>query len=95
MRGKGPIKLQPIQKTYLWGREDWMLSWYNEGLENIPLLIKIITAREALSVQVHPGDTLAWDLEQGKGKTEMWYVLDCKPDAYLYYGLKHLSLIHI
>lgn len=89
MRDKGPIKLKPVQKTYLWGREDWMLSWLNEGMEEVPLLIKIITANEALSLQVHPGDSLAWELEHGRGKTEMWYVLDCLPDAYLYYGLKH------
>ena len=66
-----------------------MLSWLNEGLEEIPLLIKIITARDALSVQVHPEDNLARKLEQGTGKTEMWYVLDCEPGACLYYGLKH------
>ncbi len=86
---QGPIKLCPVQKEYLWGKEDWMLSWLNEGLEEIPLLIKIITAREALSVQVHPGDTLARELEHGSGKTEMWYILDCVPGAYLYYGLKY------
>lgn len=66
-----------------------MLSWLNEGLEEIPLLIKIITAKEALSVQVHPGDTLAEKLEHGRGKTEMWYVLNCAPGASLYYGLKY------
>ena len=66
-----------------------MLSRLHEGLEDIPLLIKIITAREALSVQVHPEDALAWELEGARGKTEMWYVLACEPGAYLYYGLKH------
>ena len=86
---QGPIKLHPVRKNYLWGTEDWMLSWLNEGLEEIPLLIKIITAKEALSVQVHPKDSLAWEMEHGNGKTEMWYVMDCEPDAYLYYGLKH------
>ncbi len=89
MRVQGPVKLEPVWKKYIWGTEAWMLSWLNEGLEDIPLLIKIITAREALSVQVHPGDALAWEMEQGKGKTEMWYVLDCEPGACLYYGLKH------
>ena len=89
MMEQGPIKLQPVRKNYLWGTEDWMLSWLNEGLEEIPLLIKIITAKEALSVQVHPKDYLAWEMEHGNGKTEMWNVMDCEPDAYLYYGLKH------
>ncbi|NBK90676.1 mannose-6-phosphate isomerase [bacterium 1XD21-13] len=89
MKKQGPVKLKPVRKTYLWGTEDWMLSWLNEGLKEIPLLIKIIRARDALSVQVHPQDALAWELEQGTGKTEMWYVLDCEPGACLYYGLKH------
>lgn len=66
-----------------------MLSWLHEGLEEIPLLIKIIRAGEALSVQVHPGDDLAGELEASRGKTEMWYVLDFEPGAFLYYGLKH------
>ena len=89
MQPAQPQKLTPIRKTYIWGTEDWMLSWFNEGLEDIPLLIKIIKAREALSVQVHPGNTFAREKEQKSGKTEMWYVLDCEPGAYLYYGLKH------
>ncbi len=96
MKKQGPVKLKPVRKTYLWGTEDWMLSWLNEGLKEIPLLIKIIRARDALSVQVHPQDALAWELEQGTGKTEMWYVLDCEPGACLYYGLKHqISVKHI
>ena len=66
-----------------------MLSWLHEGLEEIPLLIKIIRAGEALSVQVHPGDDLAGELEASRGKTEMWYGLDFEPGAFLYYGLKH------
>ena len=66
-----PQKLTPIRKEYIWGTEDWMLSWFNEGLEKVPLLIKIIKAREALSVQVHPGDAFAEEKEQKSGKTEM------------------------
>lgn len=84
-----PRKLTPVRKEYIWGTEDWMLSWLQPGMEEIPLLIKIIRAREALSVQVHPGDEFARKAEQKNGKTEMWYVLDCEPGAYLYYGLKH------
>ncbi len=84
-----PKKLEPIRKEYIWGTEDWMLSWLHEGLEDCPLLIKIIRAREALSVQVHPGNEFAREREHKNGKTEMWYVLDCEPGAYLYYGLKH------
>ncbi len=89
MREEGPVKLEPIGKEYIWGREDWLLSCLHSGFEEIPLLVKQITAREALSVQVHPDDGFAWEQEHSRGKTEMWYVTDCRPGAYLYYGLKH------
>ncbi len=84
-----PLKLEPIQKEYIWGTEDWMLSDLHDGIEHTPLLVKIITAKENLSVQVHPGNEYALEKENSSGKTEMWYVLDCEPGAFLYYGLKH------
>ncbi|MBN1583764.1 MAG: class I mannose-6-phosphate isomerase [Anaerolineae bacterium] len=53
-----------------------------------PLLIKLLDANRALSVQVHPPDNYALEHENGElGKTEMWYVLYAKPDAQLVYGL--------
>ena len=84
-----PVKLTPIQKEYIWGTEEWMLSFLHEGFEDVPLLIKIINAREALSVQVHPDDEFAREQGESNGKTEMWYVLAAEPGAYLYYGLKN------
>lgn len=89
MSGIIPIKLAPICKQFIWGMEEWMLSDLHAGVEHSPLLVKIITARENLSVQVHPGNEYALEHEKCSGKTEMWYVLDCEPDAYLYYGLKN------
>ncbi|MDD3766760.1 MAG: class I mannose-6-phosphate isomerase [Eubacteriales bacterium] len=57
--------------------------------EKFPLLLKILDANDKLSVQVHPDDEYAMKNENGeKGKTEMWYVLDCKPGAQLVYGFK-------
>lgn len=84
-----PIKLKPIRKEYIWGTEDWMLSDLHEEIEHTPLLVKIIKAKENLSVQVHPGNDYALEKENSMGKTEMWYILDCEPGAFLYYGLKH------
>ena len=52
-----------------------------------PILIKLIDAKESLSIQVHPEDEYALRVEGEYGKTEMWYIVDCEPDAYLYYGL--------
>ncbi len=53
---------------------------------SFPVLIKLIDAQQRLSIQVHPNDEYASRVEGGCGKTEMWYVVDCKPDATLYYG---------
>lgn len=55
--------------------------------EVFPLLIKIIDARQTLSVQVHPDDESAAAFG-GEAKTEMWYVLDGEPDSRIYIGLK-------
>lgn len=52
-----------------------------------PILTKIITARDWLSVQVHPDDAYAQRVEhQPNGKTECWYVLDAQPGAELVMG---------
>lgn len=53
-----------------------------------PILVKLIDAKQPLSVQVHPDDQYAMAVEKGFGKTEMWYVLDCTPGATLYYGFE-------
>jgi len=59
----------------------------NEGAEKFPLLIKFIDANDKLSVQVHPDDAYAAELEQGElGKTEMWYILDAAEGANLIFG---------
>ncbi len=52
-----------------------------------PLLIKIIDARDNLSVQVHPDDTLAMKRHNSLGKTEMWYIIDSDPGSKIYAGL--------
>lgn len=57
------------------------------GGEVFPLLIKIIDAKDDLSIQVHPDDEYAKREEQGSlGKTECWYILDCKEDATIVIG---------
>jgi mannose-6-phosphate isomerase len=53
-----------------------------------PLLIKVIFAREKLSVQVHPDDRLAQKYGQPRGKTECWYALAAEPGAQVAAGLK-------
>lgn len=56
--------------------------------QEFPILIKLIDARENLSVQVHPDNQYALAHEGQYGKTEMWYVIDSEESAYLYYGFK-------
>ena len=56
----------------------------NKG--ELPILIKLIDAKQDLSVQVHPDDCYANKYEKSLGKTEMWYVLDAKKDSQLVYG---------
>lgn len=56
------------------------------GLPEFPILVKLIDAKEALSVQVHPNDAYAFAHEGQQGKTEMWYVIGCEPGAFLYIG---------
>ncbi len=52
-----------------------------------PVLTKIITAHDWLSVQVHPDDAYAQRVEkQPNGKTECWYVMDAQPGAQIVYG---------
>jgi mannose-6-phosphate isomerase len=55
--------------------------------ERFPLLVKILDAREKLSIQVHPPSGVAEELG-GEPKTEMWYIAAADPDAALYVGLK-------
>ena len=54
-----------------------------------PLLLKLIDAREQLSVQVHPGDEYASEHENGKlGKNEAWLILDAPENGEIVYGLQ-------
>ncbi|MFV0338169.1 MAG: type I phosphomannose isomerase catalytic subunit, partial [Chthoniobacterales bacterium] len=55
--------------------------------ERFPILIKLLDAREKLSVQVHPPQDRAAALG-GEPKSEMWYFLDCDRDAQIYAGLR-------
>ena len=57
--------------------------------EDFPLLVKFIDAAGDLSIQVHPDDALALRLHGPgfRGKSEMWYVVDAAPGAFLYAGL--------
>ena len=80
---EGEFKGQYLSK--LWeGRRD---IFGDAKGEVFPLLIKVIDARDDLSIQVHPDDEYAKKYENGSlGKTECWYVLDCNENAELIIG---------
>lgn len=59
-----------------------------KNMKEFPLLIKFIDAKDNLSVQVHPDDEYALKYENDKGKTEMWYVMDCDENAKIICGIK-------
>ena len=57
------------------------------AFESFPVLIKLIDAKDPLSIQVHPSDEYALRVEGEYGKTEMWVIVDCEPGAFLYFGV--------
>ncbi len=66
-----------------------------QKFKRYPLLFKIIDARLPLSIQVHPDDHKARQINQRKGvltddlgKTEAWVVLDCEEESLIYAGLQ-------
>ena len=92
-------KLNPVLSEKIWGYEQWIASTHPNGMQkdflelcgsDYPLLVKIIQANDTLSIQVHPDDQNAVELEGegNRGKTECWFVLDAAVDAKLVYGLK-------
>ncbi|WP_315079615.1 mannose-6-phosphate isomerase, class I [uncultured Clostridium sp.] len=85
-----------VQNGELKGKSfDEIIKLYGERLlgkkinqKEFPLLIKLITADDKLSVQVHPNDEYASRVENDLGKTEAWYVVDAKEGAELIVGTK-------
>lgn len=63
-----------------------VLGGHCAGLDRFPVLIKLIDAKNDLSIQVHPDDEYALKNENELGKTEMWYIVDADEGASLVYG---------
>ncbi len=80
---KGTYKGNTLSQLY---KEHGELFGQTQG-EIFPLLVKIIDAKNDLSIQVHPDDAYAKINENGSfGKTECWYILDCPDNADLVVG---------
>lgn len=80
---KGETLEQYLEKN---GME--LLGSKGKDCKNFPIMIKLIDAKDNLSVQVHPNDEYALKNEGELGKTEMWYVIDAEPGAELLYGVE-------
>ena len=76
--GKDLNELGRLDKEGFWGRDCWG--------EDFPVLVKLIDAKEDLSIQVHPSDWTAIGPLGEQGKAEMWYVVDAEPHSFIYYG---------
>ncbi len=83
LKGKTFQELLIEQKECLVGKKV-----YEKYGDKFPLLIKFIDAKQDLSIQVHPDDKLAKERHNSFGKTEMWYVINASPTAFLYSGFE-------
>jgi len=94
---KGDMSIVANGKLKGFSLQDLMVSYRGDLLGkkvfgkfsyNFPLLIKYIDAKEALSIQLHPHDTLAKERHDSFGKTEMWYVMQADKGGDLIVGFK-------
>lgn len=55
---------------------------------DFPLLVKLLDARENLSVQVHPHAGYSRDHPESRPKTESWYIVEATEGAELFLGFE-------
>ena len=80
----GPLAGMSIPEL---GTLDHRGIWGTDCKETVfPLMVKLIDAKKDLSIQVHPSDETALRENGEQGKAEMWYIADCEPQAFLYFG---------
>jgi len=82
---KGPLRGTTLHE--LWTEYQEEVFGETRALPRFPLLIKILDAREKLSLQVHPPENVASTLG-GESKTEFWYVAAADPGAELSVGFR-------
>ncbi|WP_373895506.1 mannose-6-phosphate isomerase, class I [Virgibacillus sp. CBA3643] len=81
----GPLKGKTLAEA--WESHGELFNKTTDNKEAYPLLVKILDANDDLSVQVHPDDKFARDVEGVPyGKSECWYVLDAEPGSELILG---------
>jgi mannose-6-phosphate isomerase len=84
----GPLRGTTLHELWTSSRGEIFGAAYEaHAAKRFPILIKLLDARERLSVQVHPPPHMSEALG-GEPKTEMWYFADAQPGANIYAGLK-------
>jgi mannose-6-phosphate isomerase len=81
----GPLRGKTLHE--LWMQDRQSIFGNVADAARFPLLVKILDARERLSLQVHPPEKMAAKLG-GEPKTEFWYVAAADPGAELVVGLR-------
>ena len=82
--GSGPLagrtlsELGELDRAGFWGA--------NCSGDTFPILVKLIDAGKALSIQIHPSAETALAERGEQSKAEMWYIIDCVPQAMIYLG---------
>ena len=71
----------------LWSQHRTEIFGDVSGAPRFPLLIKLLDAEEKLSLQVHPPEKIAAELD-GEPKTECWYVAVADSGAEIFVGFK-------
>ncbi len=85
----GPLAGQSLEEL----GSQFGAAWFGENgfskkTGRFSLLIKLLDCNDDLSIQVHPDDNYSYLPDGELGKTEMWYIIDAKPNASIIYGLK-------
>lgn len=81
----GPYAGRTLNEWFAENRERFGLSKY----ERFPLIIALVDAAEHLSIQVHPDDAIAGELEGAPfGKNESWYFLEAPVSGWIYNGCR-------
>lgn len=81
----GNWKGRTLSEYFYENKEKYHLGKYRE----FPLVIALVDAADDLSIQVHPDDAAAWELEgESHGKNESWYFIEAPETGNIYNGCR-------
>jgi mannose-6-phosphate isomerase len=86
----GPFAGKTLGEAWREMSPEWRGTRFTEP-GDFPILVKFIFPKDKLSIQVHPDDAYAATHEKaagGRGKTEVWHVVQAEPGANVLVGTK-------